>query len=81
MKTTPAMRDRARELASPPADDFERAFRYTLDDLEALERAGKAILAEPYGCAFCDSGKLRNPEKGHNERCGFWLLEAALAAG
>jgi hypothetical protein len=29
------------------------------------------ILAEPHGCAFCDSGKLRNLNKGHDERCGF----------
>ncbi len=39
----------------------------------ALERALAAIISEPFGCAFCDSGKLRNPSKPHDEECGFAL--------
>lgn len=46
------------------------------------EIALRAILAEPYGCPFCDSGKLRapdNPDKGHRPECGYYLAELALA--
>lgn len=52
-----------------------RAVNSHADMLAAL----KAIKAEPYGCPFCDSGTLRNPVKGHNEDCGYHLLEAAIA--
>lgn len=38
---------------------------------EALE----AILKEPFGCGFCDSGKLRNPKKEHNDDCGFYMAQ------
>lgn len=43
---------------------------------EKYEPAIRAILAEPHGCPFCDSGKLRNPNKGHGESCGFAMAEA-----
>lgn len=43
------------------------------------EEALRAILKEPYGCAMCDSGKLRNPNKDHFPECGFALGKAALA--
>lgn len=43
-----------------------------------LEKALRAILAEPHGCVFCDSGKLRNPVKHHAIGCGFWLASCAL---
>ena len=45
-------------------------------------RALRRLLREPYGCPFCDSGKLRrpnNPEKGHDEDCGFAMATQALA--
>ena len=45
------------------------------DLLAALE----AICADPYGCPFCDSGRLRNQNKPHDENCGFALATAALA--
>jgi hypothetical protein len=58
-----------------------------LDKIEKLEarvaryeRALKLILAEPYGCQMCDSGKLRNPAKPHREECGFEKAREALAA-
>lgn len=43
---------------------------------EAAIAACAAVVDEPHGCVFCDSGKLRNPAKPHEEDCGF-----ALAAG
>lgn len=36
MKSTKEMRERARELATPPRDDFDRAVLYVLDDFDAL---------------------------------------------
>jgi hypothetical protein len=49
---------------------------------DELVSALHAILNEPFGCRFCDSGKLRtpdNPEKTHDDDCGFLLARAALA--
>jgi hypothetical protein len=45
----------------------------------ALDGALEEILAEPYGCVFCDSGKLRNPTKGHTTECGFGLAQDELS--
>jgi len=39
----------------------------------------RAILADPYGCQFCDSGKLRSPHKPHDDNCGYRLAEMVLA--
>jgi len=39
-----------------------------------------AIVAEPHGCVFCDSGKLRNPQKGHTPECGFERANLLLNA-
>lgn len=36
IKSTPAMRARARELATPPRDDFDRAVLAILDDFDQL---------------------------------------------
>jgi hypothetical protein len=52
MKSTQAMRDRARELMSKERDDYDRAFECVLDDLEGLLRVaptapdhgGKAVI-------------------------------------
>ena len=41
-------------------------------------RALVAILAEPHGCAFCDSGTLRGL-RPHAEECGFGLAADAVA--
>jgi len=38
---------------------------------ELYKDALTRILDSPYGCAYCDSGKLRNTQKDHDERCGF----------
>jgi hypothetical protein len=39
----------------------------------------RGLLAEPYGCSFCDSGKLRNPTKGHLSDCPYERAAVALA--
>lgn len=43
-----------------------------------LAEALKALLREPYGCPFCDSGMLRNPRKVHLPDCGYALAATAL---
>jgi hypothetical protein len=49
-----------------------------------LKEAARAILHDPYGCPFCDSGVLRKRVDGsearHDENCGWALLSAALSA-
>lgn len=51
--------------------DFRTTMRRYRDAL-------RAILAEPHGCQFCDSGKLRNSEKPHDPNCGFLQASEAL---
>lgn len=46
----------------------------TDDAVEAL----KLILAEPYGCPMCDSGKLRDPQKEHWPECGYPRARAVV---
>ncbi len=46
-----------------------------------LRDAVSAVLREPYGCAWCDSGTLRKPgvpDKEHDPQCPYVLLHAAL---
>lgn len=65
------------------SSDGERAPLKSWPQLRDYNRALvalKAILADPYGCPFCDSGKLRNPAKPHDEDCGFALARAALSS-
>lgn len=46
---------------------------------DTARNALEAILADPYGCPFCDSGKLRGT-KPHDANCGFKMAQDALAA-
>ena len=65
-----------------PIDKQVKAVADTIMEMDRparLEAALRAILAEPYGCPFCDSGKLRNPTKGHTDKCGFGLAQAELS--
>lgn len=60
-----------RETSPVSPDEIAGRLRYALE----------LILAEPHGCAFCDSGKLRNPNnpaKGHTDECGFDAAHRAL---
>lgn len=70
-------------------EQTERAFSATRQAhrlLDASERtlnearaALRGLLAEPYGCGFCDSGKLRNPEKGHTSDCPYLIANRLLS--
>lgn len=80
MESTKPMRDRARELTRANGhDDYDRAVLHVLNDFDKLESALRAIVAEPFGCVFCDSGKLRNPAKRHDAKCGFGMAQRLLA--
>ncbi len=62
--------------------DYQRALAQAQARVRELKAALRALLANPYGCPFCDSGKLRTegvPEKDHNDDCGYVLARAALA--
>lgn len=47
--------------------------------LGRAEEALRCLLEEPYGCPFCDSGKLRRPQGTHDDDCGFAIARAYLA--
>jgi hypothetical protein len=38
----------------------------------------RKLLAEPYGCPFCDCGVLRNPLKDHIDDCPYAMAHAVL---
>ena len=44
-----------------------------------LLAALRGVLAEPYGCTLCDSGKPRNAAKGHQPDCPYEAARAAIA--
>ena len=44
-----------------------------------LLAACKSLLSEPFGCPFCDSGRLRNSERIHTLDCAYVLLQNAIA--
>jgi hypothetical protein len=44
-----------------------------------LLNALRGLLAEPYGCTHCDSGKARNPAKGHQPDCPYEIARAVVA--
>jgi hypothetical protein len=77
---------RRRQAVDAAADEIERlqddvlfgALERASAEVNELRAALAAILAEPFGCVFCDSGKLRNPAKPHEAGCGFMLAERAL---
>lgn len=57
---------------------LERRVARLAEATESLTSALEALLREPHGCPFCDSGKLRNPEKDHAPTCGYALAPVAL---
>lgn len=60
MKSTPAMRDRIRELMHSEQDDYDRAVECVLDDLEAMLRpCGECHLRPDERCDIC--GKRAPP--------------------
>lgn len=59
--------------------DLQRERNELLDRVDELLAAMKMILAEPYGCPMCDSGKLRNPAKEHWDTCGFARAVSVIA--
>jgi hypothetical protein len=44
-----------------------------------LLAALRGLLAEPYGCSLCDSGKPRNEAKGHQPDCPYEAAREAIA--
>ncbi len=68
-------------LRTPPGKSIIEHAGRLLAENERLGAALLAIQAEPYGCPFCDSGKLRNPTKGHTAECGYLKMDAALRRG
>jgi hypothetical protein len=64
------LQEQYRELQGEYADSANHS--------EKVKAALTRILAEPYGCAFCDSGKLRNLNKDHDYDCGYAMARAVL---
>lgn len=72
--------DRLLRIADSELADVERVRDALGVALNRATTALHAILADPHGCRFCDSGVLRDPAKEHDHSCGFELARAALAA-
>jgi hypothetical protein len=69
------------EVESRNADDMGEALVTIVNAAPDLLAACEAVISNPYGCPFCDSGTLRtpnNPAKDHNPDCPYVLLRAAV---
>jgi hypothetical protein len=65
-----------------PSEAVRFAQAFHDGSVRELLHALELILAEPHGCPFCDSGKLRkpmNPAKGHTADCGFDAAQRVVA--
>ncbi len=56
-----------------------RAMREARHERNEVLAILRRFLESPYGCGFCDSGKLRNPNKPHDDDCPFLQAERMLA--
>ena len=59
-----------------------RILTLTRQQRDAAEKALRQIIKEPFGCRFCDSGKLRtpnNPDKDHDVDCGYLMAQSYIA--
>jgi hypothetical protein len=63
-----------------PSIKLRAALLKLIEESLATRAVVEALHKEPLGCAFCDSGKLRNPSKGHEPGCGFALADVFMAA-
>lgn len=61
-----------------PLSELTLDAAFVLDSYKELVSALQALLAEPYGCSLCDSGKPCNPAKGHQPDCPYEQARAAL---
>lgn len=62
-------------------EDWERSASHMALEYDELSNAHaviRTLLADPHGCPFCDSGKLRSPNKGHDPGCGFRMANELL---
>lgn len=48
------------------------------EEIAPLRKALQAILDEPHGCRFCDSGKLRNAANNHDS--WWWLRNGSCGS-
>jgi len=63
--------------AAPASDSVGKNLAAMKSENETLKTTLLLILAEPYGCPACDSGKLRS-HKPHWDQCGFGKAQALL---
>lgn len=69
-------------IEHPDAIFIEHAPEDVATLLRALDNAQAALrglLADPYGCPFCDSGVLRNPAKDHLSDCSYKVAQTLLS--
>lgn len=45
----------------------------------SLEYVIRGLLAEPYGCPFCDAGTLRNASKNHTGTCPYAVAHRIMS--
>lgn len=62
-----------------PQGDFEsEAYAKLFAAAPKLLAACYRLLDNPYGCVFCDYGRLRNPSKPHEEDCEYAVARAVI---
>ncbi len=76
--TSDAVAKKTVDPAAKKLADAEQVAKDAQVKTEMYRIALKMILAEPYGCPACDSGKLRG-KKPHWDECGYGVAQALLA--
>lgn len=64
--------------AHPKMTVIEAEIMRCLATSDSIKEALRAILADPHGCTLCHSGKIINPDKGHQPYCPFVKATTAL---
>lgn len=66
------------ERALKTIDGQNESYSIQFKELLYARAAIAGILAEPYGCPMCDSGKLRTPKKSHWPDCPYAIANDVL---
>ncbi len=69
-------------LSGLTADEFHEIWKLQIEDevksnVPELLNVLQGIFDNPWGCSLCDSGVMRNKEKGHQPDCPFEIARLA----
>jgi hypothetical protein len=67
----------AKEVVMPGSVEYPGEAAYDAE-LQTTRAALRALLANPHGCRFCDSGELRREDRSHDDDCPYLVAGDVL---